>query len=56
MYATARKLESIADLAERGVTFNEDTIAEAPWGRWMTFADPDGNGWVLQQTNRDFAG
>ena len=48
--------QTVADLAERGVTFNEDTIAEAPWGRWMTFADPDGNGWVLQQTNRDFAG
>jgi catechol 2,3-dioxygenase-like lactoylglutathione lyase family enzyme len=43
-----------AALKERGVTFNEDKIADAPWGRSLTFADPDGNGWVLQQTNREF--
>jgi catechol 2,3-dioxygenase-like lactoylglutathione lyase family enzyme len=23
-------------------------IESAPWGRWLSFADPDGNGWVLQ--------
>ena len=23
-------------------------IEEAPWGRWVTFDDPDGNGFVLQ--------
>jgi catechol 2,3-dioxygenase-like lactoylglutathione lyase family enzyme len=23
-------------------------IESAPWGRWVSFADPDGNGWVLQ--------
>jgi catechol 2,3-dioxygenase-like lactoylglutathione lyase family enzyme len=48
--------QTVADLAGRGVRFNEDTTAEAPWGRWRTFADPDGNGWVLQQTNREFGG
>jgi hypothetical protein len=21
---------------------------QAPWGRFATFEDPDGNGWVLQ--------
>ncbi len=24
-------------------------IASAPWGRHFTLADPDGNGWVVQQ-------
>ncbi len=44
------------ELAARGVTFSEDEIQEAPWGRWKTFDDPDGNGWVLQQSNPDFGG
>jgi uncharacterized glyoxalase superfamily protein PhnB len=34
------------------VTFNEDAVEEAPWGRYLTFDDPDGNSWVLQQSNR----
>jgi len=25
-------------------------------GRWKTFGDPDGNGWILQQTNPAFGG
>ena len=41
--------KTLAELTERGVTFAEDEIQEAPWGRWKTFEDPDGNGWVLQQ-------
>lgn len=29
---------------------DEDTeIESAPWGRWVTIEDPDGNGWVVQQ-------
>ena len=48
--------QTAAELTARGVSFNEDAIAEAPWGRWMTFADPDGNAWVLQQSNRGFTG
>jgi catechol 2,3-dioxygenase-like lactoylglutathione lyase family enzyme len=47
---------TMADLAGRGLTFAEDEVQEAPWGRWKTFTDPDGNGWVLQQSNPDFAG
>jgi hypothetical protein len=46
--------KTLADLAARGVSFNEDEVQEAPWGRWKTFDDPDGNGWVLQQTNYSF--
>lgn len=48
--------QAVADLIARGLAFNEDTTAEAPWGRWRTFADPDGNGWVLQQTSGHQAG
>lgn len=41
-------VESARDeLASRGLDISE--IANAPWGRYATFADPDGNGWVLQQ-------
>lgn len=48
--------KTLPDLAARGVSFNEDEVQEAPWGRWKTFDDPDGNGWVLQQDNPDFRG
>lgn len=48
--------QTAAELKGRGVSFNEDAIAEAPWGRWLTFDDPDGNAWVLQQTSPEFAG
>jgi predicted enzyme related to lactoylglutathione lyase len=34
-------------LKARGVDISE--IQEMPWGMSATFADPDGNGWVLQQ-------
>jgi catechol 2,3-dioxygenase-like lactoylglutathione lyase family enzyme len=48
--------ETLAGLEARGVAFNEDEVQEAPWGRWKTFDDPDGNGWVLQQDNPAFGG
>ena len=37
-----------ARLRSRGVVISD--LAEVPWGRYATFTDPDGNGWVLQQT------
>jgi catechol 2,3-dioxygenase-like lactoylglutathione lyase family enzyme len=40
--------DDIALLRSRGVTIAGD-IESAPWGRWVTFADPDGNGLILQQ-------
>ena len=46
--------QTLGELTARGVTFNEPDIQEAPWGRWKTFDDPDGNGWVLQQDNPGF--
>jgi len=48
--------KTLADLAARGVGFNENEVQEAPWGRWKTFDDPDGNGWVLQEDNPNFPG
>ena len=42
-------LESdVAALREKGVNIGE--IEVAPWGRFVTFDDPDGNGIVLQTT------
>lgn len=28
---------------------SDDEIESAPWGRWVTIEDPDGNGWVVQE-------
>jgi catechol 2,3-dioxygenase-like lactoylglutathione lyase family enzyme len=36
-----------ADLAARGVEVSG--VDEQPWGRFVYFEDPDGNGWALQQ-------
>jgi len=35
------------ELAGRGVEVSE--VDEQPWGRFVYFKDPDGNGWSLQQ-------
>ena len=39
-----------AELAGRGVEVSE--VQEFPWGRFVFFADPDGNGWAVQQPSR----
>jgi catechol 2,3-dioxygenase-like lactoylglutathione lyase family enzyme len=36
-----------AELVERGVEVTE--VQEMPWGSFVFFEDPDGNGWALQQ-------
>jgi catechol 2,3-dioxygenase-like lactoylglutathione lyase family enzyme len=41
--------EAYRVLSARGLRFH-GPIEAAPWGRYATFADPDGNGWVLQAT------
>ena len=35
-----------AQLSERGVAVSE--IQDFPWGRFVFFSDPDGNGWAVQ--------
>jgi catechol 2,3-dioxygenase-like lactoylglutathione lyase family enzyme len=37
-----------ATLQKRGLS-TASAIQSAPWGRYATFSDPDGNGWVLQE-------
>ena len=39
-----------AELLERGVEVGE--VQEFPWGRFVFFADPDGNAWSVQQILR----
>jgi predicted enzyme related to lactoylglutathione lyase len=34
-------------LAARGVDVSE--VQDYPWGRFVHFSDPDGNGWAVQQ-------
>lgn len=36
-----------AELKERGLEIS--SVEDAPWGKYATFSDPDGNGWVLQE-------
>jgi catechol 2,3-dioxygenase-like lactoylglutathione lyase family enzyme len=36
-----------AELKARGIEVSD--IDEQPWGRFVFFSDPDGNGWALQQ-------
>jgi predicted enzyme related to lactoylglutathione lyase len=36
-----------AQLSERGVKVGE--IQDLPWGSFVFFSDPDGNGWAVQQ-------
>jgi predicted enzyme related to lactoylglutathione lyase len=35
-----------AELVERGVDASE--VQEFPWGSFLFFSDPDGNGWAVQ--------
>ena len=36
-----------AELVERGVEVSE--VQEFPWGQFVFFSDPDGNGWSVQR-------
>ncbi|MFF2052192.1 VOC family protein [Leifsonia sp. NPDC058194] len=39
--------EALAHLQENGV--DAQGVADLAWGRFVTFSDPDGNAWSLQQ-------
>jgi len=39
----------VADLLGRGVVIDGE-VQDMPWGRFVTFDDPDGNGIILQTT------
>src|SRR4051794_35348354 len=36
-----------AELVDRGVEVGD--VQDFPWGRFVFFSDPDGNGWAVQQ-------
>jgi predicted enzyme related to lactoylglutathione lyase len=36
-----------AELSGRGIAVTE--VEDFPWGSFVSFSDPDGNGWALQQ-------
>jgi hypothetical protein len=36
-----------SELAGRGVDVSE--VQDFPWGSFVFFSDPDGNGWAVQQ-------
>ncbi|WP_327280096.1 MULTISPECIES: VOC family protein [unclassified Streptomyces] len=40
--------EAYEDLRARGIEVTE--IQDMPWGSFVYFSDPDGNGWAVQQT------
>jgi catechol 2,3-dioxygenase-like lactoylglutathione lyase family enzyme len=39
-----------AELSGRGIDVGE--VQDFPWGRFLFFTDPDGNGWAIQQIVR----
>jgi catechol 2,3-dioxygenase-like lactoylglutathione lyase family enzyme len=46
---TANLDDAVTSLERAGVGVSE--IAEAPWGRYVTLEDPDGNGLILQMSS-----
>lgn len=43
----SRRRRAHAELSERGVEVSE--VHTYPWGSFVYFSDPDGNGWAVQQ-------
>ena len=41
------------DLLSKGVKPNNE-ISDAPWGKWFSIDDPDGNNWLIVQTSPAF--
>lgn len=39
--------EALADLTSRGV--EAQGVDDLPWGRFVSFSDPDGNRWTVQE-------
>jgi catechol 2,3-dioxygenase-like lactoylglutathione lyase family enzyme len=44
---------TFAELTAKGVPVGDQGgVQDAPWGRWFGVDDPDGNGWVIQESPR----
>lgn len=46
--------DTMEQLRERGLAL--EAAQSAPWGRFTTFSDLDGNGWVLQESAPEMPG
>ncbi|HEX5610806.1 MAG TPA: VOC family protein [Solirubrobacterales bacterium] len=44
-----------AELLERGIE-GVSEVQDFPWGKFVFFADPDGNGWALQEITQPGGG
>jgi len=40
---------AVSDLEAHGALAGGTEVNVAPWGRWVSVDDPDGNSWVVQQ-------
>ncbi len=40
---------AFSELSAKGALDLDARIEEAPWGRWLTVEDPDGNTWIVQE-------
>ncbi|MGA2210655.1 MAG: VOC family protein [Acidimicrobiales bacterium] len=40
---------AVSELRSKQAIDDDAEIESAPWGRWVTVEDPDGNGWIVQQ-------
>ncbi len=40
---------AVAELRSKGALDDGDEIESAPWGRWVSVEDPDGNALIVQQ-------
>jgi catechol 2,3-dioxygenase-like lactoylglutathione lyase family enzyme len=47
--------EARVELTHRGLEFDGE-VDETPWGRFLAFADPDGNRWSLHEPSGPAAG
>jgi predicted enzyme related to lactoylglutathione lyase len=48
VFGTSDLEATVAEMNANGFTI-EGEIDEQPWGRFLTFEDPDGNGLILRQ-------
>jgi uncharacterized glyoxalase superfamily protein PhnB len=43
---------TVAELTGRGVSMPQE-IQQTPWASYVSFEDPDGNSWMIQEPRRD---
>ncbi|MGA2504618.1 MAG: VOC family protein [Anaerolineales bacterium] len=50
--STADVEKTYRELKAKGVIPNNE-ISDAPWGKWFSIDDPDGNNWLITQNPRE---